>query len=284
MVVKCYAKINIVLNVLGKYNDKLHRIDMVLLPLELHDSIQISRLKESAKDNYITFYDYSMGGIENNLVTRAITSFQKVTDQKQHYRIVINKCIPISAGLGGGSSNAAGTLLAINKLTKANLPIEELSKIGFELGSDIPFFLYNKPARVTGAGEVVEPIEIKNSYYVLVVKPKQGLSTKEVYEKSDEIELETYDVDKVIEALKNGDDELLEKSFGNALEKPALELLPEIQNIKDELKSLGCKLVLMSGSGSSVFAMSTDKKIIKEAFNKFIDREEYDVEMCKVHK
>jgi 4-diphosphocytidyl-2C-methyl-D-erythritol kinase len=284
MVVKCYAKINIVLNVLGKYNDKLHRVDMVLLPLELHDSIQISRLKNSAKENYITFFDYSMGGIENNLVTKVITNFQKNCEHKQFYRIVINKCIPISAGLGGGSSNAAGTLLAINKLTKANLPMDELSKIGFELGSDIPFFLYNSPARVTGAGEVVEPIEIKNNYYVLVVKPKQGLSTKEVYEKSDQLELDTYDVDKVIEALKNGDDELLEQSIGNALEKPALELLPEIQNIKDELKSLGCKIVLMSGSGSSVFAMSTDKKLIKNAFHKFIDRSEFDVEMCKVHK
>lgn len=286
-VVKSNAKINLVLNVLGKRKDNLHEIDTVMLPLELHDSLLITLMDES-KDNYVTFIDCSLnGGFEYNLASKAIDKLSQEYNLKNHFRILINKNIPISAGLGGGSSNCAATLKGINKICKLNMSDEEIAKLGFQLGSDVPYFVYNKPARVKGAGEIVEEIEIKNNYYVLLVKPDQGLSTAAVYEKCDEFELKSYDVDKIIEALKNGDDETIAKEVGNSLEDVSISLLPEVKKIKEEMISLGLKIVLMSGSGSSVFAMSSDKKIIKQAYHHFLKEhpnDEYNIEMTKVIK
>lgn len=286
-VVKSYAKINVVLNVLGKHDEKFHEIDTVMLPLELHDSLLISKI-DDLKDNYVTFVDCSLnGGFEYNLASRALEQLADKTNIKQHLRILINKCIPISAGLGGGSSNCAATLKGINKMCKLNLSNQELAEIGFKLGSDVPYFICNKPARVRGAGEIVEPIEVKNDYHALIVKPKEGLSTKIVYENCDTFDLKKYDVDKVILALKTGDDEMLAKEIGNALEDVSISLLPEVKKIKEEMKGLGLKIVLMSGSGSSVFALSTDKKAIKNAYKHFLKQyahEQYDIELTKVIK
>ena len=283
MVVKCYAKINVVLNVKGTRDDGFHELDMVMLPLELHDSIQFEKLKGKT-ESYITFADFSFGGVENNLVTKIINYVEKESGVKDHFRVLINKNIPISAGLGGGSSNAAGALVAINKLSKANLTKEQMKKIGFSVGSDVPFFIEGGPARVRGAGEIIDPIIVKNNYHVLLVKPERGLSTKEVYALSNSYELPAYDVEAVIKALETGDDELLEKSIGNALEIPAINALPEVQVIKDKMKELGLKIVLMSGSGSCVFAMSTSKKEIYKAFEYFDNLNKYSVEMTTVRK
>lgn len=284
MLVKCYAKINIVLNVLGKYNDKLHEIDSIMLPLKLHDSILITKLKDN-RDSFVTFADYSMGGFENNLSTLALEKFKEKTGSNEEFRILINKAIPISAGLGGGSSNCAGTLIGLKRITNSDISLDELAKIGFSLGSDVPFFLYNVPARVQGAGEKITPIFVKNDYYVLIVKPKEGLSTKLVYDTSDNFKLPVYDIEKALIALANGDDETLVDAIGNGLEETSISLLEEIQTIKDEMKNLGLKIVLMSGSGSSVFAMSTDKKLIKKAYKYFLKKyEDYDIEFTSVLK
>lgn len=282
MIVKSYAKINIVLNVLGKHDDRFHEIDMVTLPIELHDSLSITKFNDS--NSYVTFANTALGGDDNNLATSALKMMREGYNIKDNFRILINKVIPISAGLGGGSSNAAATLKAVNAISNCNLSDDELAKIGFKLGSDVPFFVYGKPARVSGGGEIVKPVKVKNTYYCLVVKPKKGLSTKEVYSLCDSVELKTYNIENVIKALEMGDDELLEKEIGNALETPALQLLPEINDIKNTLKELGFKIVLMSGSGSSVFALSTDKKFTKKVFKKLIkEQNDYGaIEMCKV--
>ena len=271
MLIKCHAKINVVLNVLGKYNEKLHEIDSIMLPLKLHDSILMTKLKGN-RDSYVTFADYSLGGFENNLATLAMDKFKEIAKSEDEFRILINKAIPISAGLGGGSSNCAGTLLGLKQMTNSDISMDKLKKIGFSLGSDVPFFFYNVPARVRGAGEIVDPIYVKNDYYVLIVKPKQGLSTSQVYQESDKYTLKTYDINKVLTALSNGDDELLANSIGNSLEDVSMTLLDDIKTIKEEMKQLGLKIVMMSGSGSSVFAMSANKKEIKKAYYYFIKK------------
>lgn len=284
MLVKCYAKINIVLNILGQYNDKLHEIDSIMLPLKLHDSILMTKLKDN-RDSFVTFADYSLGGFENNLASLALFKFKEVTKTEDEYRLLINKVIPISAGLGGGSSNCAGTLLGLKAMTKSDISIEELADIGYSLGSDVPFFIYNVPARVQGAGEKITPITVKNDYYVLIVKPKKGLSTKEVYIKSDEFKLKVYDVENVIKALEEGDDTLLASCVGNALEEPAISLLGDIKDIKEELKSYGLDIVLLSGSGSSVFAMSTNKKLLKRIYKDQLKKHpKYEIEFTSVIK
>lgn len=281
MIIKSYAKINIALNVIGKKDEKMHEIDMVMLPLELHDSLEMSELKTN-KDNFVTFADYSLGGFDYNLATIAIEKLLAYTKKNNKFRIVINKNIPISAGLGGGSSNAAAAMLGVIDMLKLKISYKELNELAFEVGSDVPFFLKNVPARVRGIGEIVEPIEVKNSYYVLIVKPSTGLSTEKVYVKSDEYKLDVTDIDQVIDALKKGDDDKLAKYMANSLEKPAIDLLPEIQILKDKLRKIGCKMVLMSGSGSSVFAISQDKKILQKAYQSL--ENDYEVELTKVLK
>lgn len=283
MIVKSYAKINIVLNVLGKHNDRLHEVDMVTLPLELHDSLQISKINDT--NSYVTFANVALGGDDNNLASKALESLKKDYAIEGCYRIMINKVIPISAGLGGGSSNAAATLKGIRDISKADITNDELAKLGFKFGSDIPFFIYDKPARVMGGGEIVKPINVKNDYYCLIIKPTKGLSTTDVYRACDDFNLPVYNVDAVIKALEEGNDDALANEIGNALEAPSISFLPEIEDIKNELKNDGFKIVLMSGSGSSVFALSTDKKLIKKAFRKHVKKDTKRViEITKVKK
>lgn len=281
MIIKSYAKINIALNVLGKEENGMHQIDTIMLPLELHDSLEIQELKAN-KDSFVTLADYRVGEIPHNIVTTALQKMLALKGSNNKFKININKNIPLSAGLGGGSSNAAATMLGIKNMLKLSITKEKMNQIAFEIGSDVPFFLTNVPARVRGQGEKIEPIFVKNNYYVLIVKPFEGLSTREVYEKSDELTLEKVDIDSVVQALKEGDDATLAQVMKNALEKPALKLLPEIAEIKEKLFSMGFEMVLMSGSGSAVFAMSTDKKALRRA--SWVFGKTHDVELTRVLK
>ena len=265
IVLKSYAKINLCLNVVGKREDGYHELDMVTLPLELHDSVLFTELK-TAPDHYVTIDDFSLGLFKYNIATKTIETLQQKYKFSNKFRVSIHKVIPMQAGLGGGSSNAAFTVKAINKILKLNAPDQELREICETLGGDVPFFVDCKPSRCKGIGEDCTPIEVKNDYYVLIIKPKAGCCTKDVYEEGDKIKLDVYDVEKVIDCLKNGDDEELAKSIGNALEKPALKFVPEIADIEKTLRDFGFKIVMMSGSGSSVFAMSTDKNLVNNAF------------------
>ena len=128
----------------------------------------------------------------------------------------------------------------------------------------------------------MEPINIKNDYYVLIVKPKEGCSTKEVFKLSDSKKRKHVDVDNIVKALESGDDDLLAESLDNYLEDAAVELVPEIKIIKQELKDMGLKIVGMSGSGSTVFALSTDKKQLKKVAAKM--EPHYFTELTKILK
>lgn len=281
LLLKSYAKINICLNVVGKRPDGYHELDMIMLPLKLHDSILFTELP-NAKDHFVTIDDFSLGLFQYNIATTSLQKMEARYGFTNKFRITIHKVIPMQSGLGGGSSNAGCVINAVNSYLKLNLPYEELVALSTGLGADIPFFLTNKPARCTGIGEKVEFINVKNDYYVLLVKPEAGCSTQGVYQVSDKMELPMGDVEKVKEALETGDDDLLAQSIFNALEKPAISLVPEIQIIKDKLKLAGLKIVQMTGSGSCVFALSTDKHLIHSVARQL--ENQYLVEVTKVLK
>jgi len=279
--IRSYAKINLCLNITGKREDGFHELDMIMLPISLHDSLIVSKLNKSI-DNFVTVDDFSIGSFTYNLATFAIDKLQSVYRFNDKFRVLIHKVIPIQAGLGGGSSNAACTMKAVNTLLNLGATEEELMNYGKDLGADIPFFVKCKPARCRGIGEQIEPIEIKNNYYVLLVKPEAGCSTREVYQLADTMDLAVCDMDKVLQALAEGDDELLANNIANSLQAPAVSLVPVIQTIIDELKECGLKIVQMTGSGSAVYALSTDKKLLKRVFKKFENK--YQVELAKVLK
>ena len=278
---RSYAKINICLNITGKRDDGFHELDMIMLPISLHDSLVVSKLNKST-DNFVTVDDFSIGSFSYNLATFSIDKLQSVYHFNEKFRILIHKVIPIQAGLGGGSSNAACAMKAVNTILKLGASDDELMKLATPLGCDIPFFIKSVPARCQGVGEIVTPVKVKNNYYVLLVKPEAGCSTKDVYQAADSMNLPVCNVDNVVKALEEGDDELLAANVSNALQEPAISLVPNIQTIIDELKSFGLKIVQVTGSGSAVFAMSTDKNLLKRVFKQLEDK--YQVELAKVLK
>lgn len=269
--VKSYAKINLSLRIKSKREDGYHELDSIMVPIELHDSIVISPLY-NRNDSFVTVDDFSNGLIHYNLAGSAIDTLEKKYGVHKSFRIYIHKNIPMQAGLGGGSSNAAFTLKAINQILKLGATDEELIELATPLGADIPFFIKCTPSRCGGIGEKITPIEIKNNYHVLLVKPKEGVSTKECFKLVDSRPFVDVDVDQVVEALRDGDDNKLAKCMGNSLQTSAIEIVPEIKVIINYLKQQGLKLVMMSGSGSTVFALSTNKSILKRV-QKQIDEE-----------
>ena len=279
--IKSYAKINISLRIVSKRADGYHELDSVMVPIELHDSIIISTLKNSG-DNFVTVDDFSNGLIHYNLASTGINALAKKYGFSTKFRVYIHKVIPMQAGLGGGSSNAAFTMKAVNSMLKLNASDEEIIELAAPLGADIPFFVKCVPARCKGIGEIMEPIEIKNNYSVLIVKPANGCSTKEVFAIADKKDYVPVDIDTVIKALKEGDDDLLASVVGNSLEEAATSLVPEIKQIKEALKAAGFKIVLMSGSGSTVFALSTDTALVKKVARSLEDK--YTVEVTRVIK
>lgn len=283
MMIKAYAKINVGLNVLNKREDGYHDLDMVMLPITLHDSIEVKTLKNE-NQTFVTCDAFELIDSDYNLVTNAVALLRKKYKFKENFQITIYKRIPIAAGLGGGSSDAASVIKYLNTHLKINASEDELADLLKDLGSDIPFFIYNKPARVKGKGEQLEFFELKNSYYCLVLKPKLGLSTKKVFEKSDTMEIDTFDMDKIIDFLKTDDLEALDKVIGNSLEKPAFHLYKELKELKEEIKNLNLKPVLMSGSGSSIFALSKDKNELFEAAKVLSKKYKYiTIEICKTN-
>ena len=274
LVVQSYAKINLCLDITGVREDGYHLLDMVMVPISLHDTLLIEETPR-AVDNYITLDEFIIGDAQNNTVTQAINYLDDKYHLNTKFKIDMHKVIPMKAGLGGGSSNAAFTLKTISAYKKLNATEEELHNAAVKIGADVPFFIKNKPARCKGIGDILEPVTIKNDYFVLIVKSEKGCPTKEVFARYDKQQNKVHgNVDTVVKALEEGDDELLANSMFNVLEDASIKVVPEIQNIKDELKDLGFKLVLMSGSGSSVFALSTDKKLVKLA-NKKLENKYY---------
>lgn len=279
MFVKAYAKINAYLDVVSKRDDGYHNLDMVMLPIELHDSIEFTKVPDNY-DTFITCDHVELKATKYNLISKTLKAMQDRYGIKGSFKIVVHKEIPICAGLGGGSSNAAATIIAMDKFYKLNLSQQEMIDLGKSIGADVPFCLLNKPARVRGIGEDIRPIKLRHKYHVLIIKPDDGLSTQKVFDLADTMELDHGKGDMVEEAFVEGDDEKLAKYLFNSLEKPSIGQIPEIQKIKDMLKSDGFSLVLMSGSGSSVYALSTDFKLAHKFYKKY-EKEGYNVILTK---
>ncbi len=282
MYVKAFAKINLYLDVISKKEDGYHNLNMIMLPLELHDLIEIECLPYLV-DSYVTCDHVDLGETKYNLIHKTIVKLRELYKFRQNFNINVHKEIPIKAGLGGGSSNSAAVLKAFNKILKLNISDEEMVDIAKRLGADVPYCLLNKPAHVEGIGEIVTPIECKKQYSVVIVKPKKGLKTTDVFAMSDKMELEHGNIDGVVKALKDGDDDLLAQSMFNALEKVSIQMAPEIQEIKNRLHQEGFKMVLMSGSGSATYALTSDKGLAKNVYHK-LEKEGYEVYLTRTFK
>lgn len=271
MIIKAFAKINLAIDVKKKDEKGYHDIDMVTLPITLHDVLEMEQLI-SRHGIFITSDDPSLICDEGNLAFKALKAMEDNFSFSKGYRIQIYKRIPMNAGLGGGSADAAGIIRAICKLYNMDAHDPKIIKVARSIGSDVPFCLLNKPARVLGTGENIIPLDSKLDYHVIIIKPHKGLSTKDVYEKYDTIpeeEREHPDISALIEAIKIGDEQKMFENMKNGLYKPASLLCPVISGILNDFKKMGFPLYSMTGSGNACFALSKDLEQIEKAKNYF---------------
>lgn len=270
IVIRALAKINLAIDVLGRREDGYHEIDMVTIPLKLHDSVEITPFpKTSHLETYLYCDDPTIVCDESNLAYKALNAMRDNFRVRGDYQIMIHKRIPVEAGLGGGSADAAAVVKALdNYMPDSKEDKEKIeNELALKIGSDVPFCLYDKPSRVQGIGEKLTPIKVKCPYAVLIVKPNIGLSTKSVYEAYDLVteEVQHPDIPALIKALEEDDEKTIEANMINVLEIPAIKALPLIQDILDQMKTMGLTLSSMSGTGSACFALHKDRKLLERA-------------------
>jgi len=250
--VRSYAKINWTLDVLFKREDGYHELRTLFQTISLYDTLRLRRTDGFIE---ISCNDPLVPCDETNLVHRAAAALAKETGIKSGASIHIEKRIPVGAGLGGGSSNAAATLLALCELWETNVEYRILVKIGASLGSDVPFFLLGGTAIGIGRGEEVYPTEQVKCSEIALVNPGFSVSTRVVYEKLSRLtRLEAVSIIPVTLTAANHISEAALSGI-NDLEVAALEAYPAIGALKTKLIKLGAKHALMSGSGGTVFGV-----------------------------
>ena len=258
----CPAKVNLRLEVLRRRADGYHEIRTIVQRISLSDTLRIS-LRE--RDGISLISDSPRLPIgEGNLAYRAASSLLEETKANVGIELTIRKEIPISSGLGGGSSNAASTLMGLNRILRLNLSKKRLMEIGARIGADIPFFILEKTAIATGIGEKLQPLEIRPSVWFLLVNPGWEVSTKWAYEGLN-FELTKQPFHIKLPPFFN-DIGQVARVLHNDLESVTIAAYPEIQGIKGELLSHGAEGSLMTGSGPTVFGIFSHKGRAKSAY------------------
>ncbi len=260
-----YAKINLFLDILDKRPDNYHNILTLFQEIDLADKIV---LKETPNEIKLHSEGIKVPEGENNLVVQAALLLQKTCQVKKGVNIHLEKHIPLSAGLGGGSGNAASTLKGLNLLWHTKLPNERLLSIAFELGSDVPFFLIGGTCIGKGRGEILTPIYNSPSFWVVLIKPKISISTQWAYQKLELTKIKNTDKIKCPFFIdKNYSFITLKNNLYNKFEPCVIPEFPEIEEKKKELECFGLN-ALMSGSGSAVFGITQEKEKAESVYHK----------------
>lgn len=258
MEILCNAKLNLSLDLTGLREDGYHLIDSVMQSVDLYDYITVNPVN-TGKITIRTNLSY-LPTDERNLVHKAAALLSsKYSGKNNGLDITIKKIIPSQAGLAGGSSNAAGTLLALRQLWNLDLNDEELVELGLTLGADVPFCLTGGTARVRGIGEIIEPVKpLKNCFFVIVM-PNKGVSTREAFKLIDEKEnYKRPNTDSLIAAIDEGNTNLTADNLINVFNTAGIcEFSPEIG---DKLRSFGALGVSLTGSGAAGFGFFKDRK------------------------
>lgn len=257
------AKVNLFLKVLKKRSDGYHDIITVMQPISLYDEIYLDI--SDGKGIFIECDNKTIPSDKTNIAFKAAEAFFSKTGFAKKVSIKIKKNIPVAAGLGGGSSNAASVLMGLNKMLGAGLSKKDLMEIGEKLGSDVPFFIFGGSAIATGRGEKLEKIELPKFWYV-IINPGFPVSTAWAYENLD---LTKKQENINIPFLKKRVNSFsIEDILENDLESVTVKKYPDIENIKASLKNLGAKGAMMSGSGPTVFGIFEDERAAKSAFDR----------------
>lgn len=264
---KAYGKINLGLDVLKKREDGYHEVRMIMQTVGLYDKIDLY-LKETPGITVETNL-YYLPVNENNLVYKAAKLLMDEFHIKHGVTIQLKKFIPVSAGMAGGSSDAAAVLFGVNKMFNLGLSMADLMKRGVKIGADVPYCVMRGTALSEGIGEILTPLPPIPQCRVLIAKPGISVSTKFVYDHLDAASLRPSDhpdIDGLIEGIGNRDIYAVASRLGNVLETVTIPEYPVIADIKERLKALGAVNALMSGSGPTVFGIFTNPKAAEEAY------------------
>ena len=272
MKVRAFAKINLCLDVLRRKENGYHEVEMVMTNVDIFDVLEIKELEE--KKILLKSYNTDLAMDETNLIYKAIALLQKETGKTFGVEVLLEKNIPMEAGMAGGSADAAATLKAVNELFSLGVSDERLLELGASLGADIPFCIMGGTVLASGIGEKLRRLSPLPKMKLLIVKPKAGLSTKKVYESLDIDGLNKAgfihkDVGEMVSVIESdeADKTKIEKIAGrlnNILEVPSIRLLPLIEDIKQKMLDNNCLGALMSGSGTAIFGIyENDEDMIK---------------------
>lgn len=261
---KSYAKINLTLDVIEKRQDGYHNIDGIMQMIDLYDEVEV-KISDEFK---ITSNSKDIPLDENNLVYKAYLAMKDKYKFRENFLIHIEKNIPVSAGIAGGSTNSAVVIEMIDEILGLNMSLEDRKKIGRSIGADIPYLLVGKTARTRGIGDELEILDRLPEMNILIVNNGVEISTPYIY--SNIVPTGSSDrVEKLVSIYKNKNyDEFFDNLY-NVMEEVSISYCPEIQEIKDKMYEFNCVKSLMSGSGPTVFGIYKNDKDIENAYNYF---------------
>ncbi len=252
---RAFAKVNYALEVRKKRDDGYHEIASVLQSISLADELEVERSSGSF-ELVIEPEGAQLGSLEQNTVYRAWRLLCGSAGFELPVRIRLHKRIPVRAGLGGGSADAAATLYGLNWLFGLGLSHEVLLRLGRGIGADVPFALMGGAALAEGVGEMLTPLPAPPLHSLLVAKPARGTDTGGIYRAYDERQAgEAEAVEPVVAALRSGDLPALARSIGNDLEPTTARFVPEVKRYKQDLLRLGAMGAAMSGTGTAVYGV-----------------------------
>ena len=247
MKINTYAKINLNLKISKDIEDGLHNISSLIVPIDLYDSIEI---KETNAD--VDKIQFDKEGIsEENTISKSLNLLRNRSNLPGFFHIIIKKNIPIEAGLGGGSSNAAGIISTLTK--KYNIQMPTYREIAVNVGSDVPFFITGKPANIFGIGDIVNPSNFQKDINMILVVPNERISTKDAFSMFDKLSQDNLEIN-----------EYEELKIFNDFWIPAQTLEPNLLKIKNNLESITNLDFYLSGSGSSMFSLGDTEELTKK--------------------
>jgi 4-diphosphocytidyl-2-C-methyl-D-erythritol kinase len=260
MLLRAFAKINLGLRVVRKRADGFHDIETVFHRINLLDEIELT-----SRDKGISFRSNNtlLPRDSSNLCVQAALLFQKETHTRKGVDILLHKNIPVGAGLGGGSSDAAAVLFALSELWNIPVPFMQLRTMALQLGSDVPYFLLDGSAFATGRGETLEYFPLEIPYWIATVFPNEQIFTKWAYQN---VTPDDARKKSLKEILRTGlhDCDYLQKHLRNDFEQPVFAAYPNVRNVVNRFLDAGAKFVSLSGSGSSLFGFFENENDVRE--------------------
>lgn len=264
LTINACAKINLGLDVVQRLPNGYHQVKMVMQTIDLRDELTLEEIQDGIE---LTTDAKNLPTDESNLIYKAAKLMRETLSLRQGVRIHLKKSIPMAAGMGGGSADAAAALKGMNRLFHLDVPDRELMELGASLGADVPFCILGGTALAEGIGEKLTPLAPVPPCHVLVAKPDISVSTKYVYEHLNCPGLARHpDIDGMTDAIRRGSLRGILDRMENVLESVTIPAYPVIASLKEEMRRLGAGGSLMSGSGPTVFGIFTEEAAAREAF------------------